>query len=123
MIIIRRKALVELSVAYKEVIDHIRNSLCDGLRLERGETAVARVRISLYTTLYPDMHKQKKMTSRFNYETRCAAPYHQLRQHYNNDGTLAIVPSRFFEGTIQLVPRIGTKTAVNDCALALFKEF
>ena len=105
-VFIRRSAVVELSAAYQEVIDHIPNSLCDGFRLEKGETAVARAWKILYTIHYPESQHRKEMTSRFHYEIRHAAPFLHLRQYYNDDSILAMIPSRFLEGTIQLAPRI-----------------
>ena len=104
-VLFRRKALVNLSIAYHNVMNHIRTSLTNGAVLQNNEKVSVRARTILYTTLYPEQTDRSRMKSMFNYDQRCAAPYLRLYQHFQNDGMLAMIPSKTFEGDLQLVHR------------------
>ena len=72
-ILLRRKSLVDLMVAYKEVIKHVRASAGGGkLKLRSGETAGAKAREIMYSILYPEVETRTRMRSSFNYDQQCA---------------------------------------------------
>lgn len=103
-VVMRRKALIELSTTYTEVIHHIRAVKGTGV-LKHGEVAKTKARQILYATLYPSSTEQKRMRNLFDYDIKCASPYIYLRDHYGSDGILAMIPAKIKETEFQISAR------------------
>ena len=95
-VVVRRKALIQMSTTYGGFIEHIRATMRTGV-LRYGEMASSKARNILYTTSYPNATHRKKLQNLFDYDIRCASPYLMLREHYSHDGTLAMIPSKLKE--------------------------
>ena len=72
-IVMRRKALIELSTTYTEAIHQIR-AVKGTAVLKQGELATTKARQSLYATLYPGVTEQKKVRNLFDMTS--SAPHH-----------------------------------------------
>lgn len=110
-ILLRRKANVDLILAYREAIQEIRSTAakCKG-RLKQGEKAAAKARLILYQVVYPDIEERDKARQLFNYQQVMAAPYIGMIEHYGNQGILAMMPAKIPEldlrGKSRLTPLI-----------------
>ena len=97
-ILLRRKSLVDLILAYNEVIKHVRLCAAGGkLKLRSGETAGAKAREIVYSILYPEAETRKKMRTSFNYDQQCASAYVKLEKRFGNIGILAMIPTKLNE--------------------------
>lgn len=95
-----RKSLIDLMIAYNEVIAYVRAASARGdISLRPGQRAGARAKDILYGIMYPDAQEQKRHEiKRFvNYKQQCAAPYFRLQRQYHNVGILAMIPVKLNE--------------------------
>lgn len=97
-VLLRRRALADLSAAFEEVVVHIRAAIKDGrIKLKSGQKAAAKAREIVYEVVYPNEEDRGRMRAKFQYTYRCAYPYRCLCQHFGNDGILAMIPTRINE--------------------------
>ena len=79
-VVVRRKALIQMSTTYGGFVEHIRAVMRTGV-LRYQEMASSKARNILFTTPYPDATDRKKLQNLFDYDIRCASPYVMLRKN------------------------------------------